>query len=441
MAGTRWFTGFLTLLLSVGAAQPAPADFGLQEGRPFEGTTLNFLICCETASQFAALAQRTAEEFTPLTGITVNWAGGPFGSFKDKLVVEASSATGNFDLAAWVDAWGPEIEAFLLPLDERLEEAGFDMNDFPAAYREAATLGTDTTYGIPLRGHAFMLFYREDVFAELGLEPPATWQALKEAAQVIEEDGRYEPIAMYYGINAGQNLFNWLSMLWGAGGDLLDDDLRPTFNDETGVAATEFYVSFLREGLTAPGAVAWNEQEANQEMVQGRAAMFTGWSWMYDRLKNPESAEPEVIEHLGFAPAPGWEGGTATSYGHIWPVGILSASRHQDAAWEYLKWLTHPETERAVVLDKSDPETNNIVAVRLSTLEDAEVNATTGGLQATMAEILQTARTQPLIPEWLEIQAVLEIAINEIAGGADVQRTLDDAAADVEDVLSAAGYY
>lgn len=433
----------LSALLSMGIAQERDAAFyGLEEGKPYDGTELNFLICCETAPQFASLANRSNEEFTDLTGISVTWAGGPFGNFKDKLIVEATSGSGNFDIAAWVDAYGPEIRPFLLPLNDLLEEANIDTTDFPGAYQAATMVGTtDTTYGMPLRGHPFILMYRQDVFDDLGLSAPTTWQEVKEVGDVIREKTDLTPISMYYGINAGQNLFNWESMLWSNGGDIFDEDMKPIFNNAAGVEATEFYASLLQDGYTSPGAVAFNEQEANQEIVQGRAAMFTGWWWMWSRLQNAESAAAEVVEGAAFAPAPGWAGGTTATYGHIWPVGILEQSRNQEAAWEYLKWLTHKQTGLDVVLDKSDPKYSTNVAVRSSVLSDPEVNALSGGLQQTAADILATSRTQPLIPEWLEVQSVLEIAINEIAGGADVQELLDDAAAEIEDIMSAAGYY
>jgi multiple sugar transport system substrate-binding protein len=431
----------LLLVLGSLAFAQNPADYGLQEGKPYDGVELNFLICCETAPQFASLTQRTAE-FTEMTGITVNWAGGPFGSFQEKLLVEATSGAGNFDLFAWVDSWGAGLEAFAVPLNDWLADNGIDMDAYPPAYREASTMGTgDTFYGLPLRGHPLMLFYREDVFSDLGLEVPQTWQDVMAAGEVIRDQTDLDPIAMYYGVNSGQNLFLWLSHLWGNGGEIFDDEMRPVFNSPEGIEATRAYVELLASEMTAPGAVAWNEQEANQEMVQGRAAMFVGWWWMYSRLTNPESAAPEVVENAAFAPAPGWQGGDTVSYGYIWPVGILNSSRNVEAAQEYLRWLTHPDIEREVVLDKSDPALSTNVAVRLPVLADEEVNAVSGGLQATAAEILAQSRTQPLIPEWLEVQSVLEIAINEIAGGADVERTLNRAAAEVESIMMLAGYY
>ena len=66
---------------------------------------------------------------------------------------------------------------------------------------------------------------------------------------------------------------------------------------------------------------------------------------------------------------------------------------------------------------------------------------TTNGLHKTMATMLQTARTEPLLAEWPEIQTTLEAAINEMAGGADVKTTLDKAQKDVDEIMKRAGYY
>ena len=76
------------------------------------------------------------------------------------------------------------------------------------------------------------------------------------------------------------------AQLWGAGTDIFDENWEPIFNNEIGVAATEQYISYVRDGYSPEASVAWNEQEANQELVQGRAAMFIGWWWMASRMTN-----------------------------------------------------------------------------------------------------------------------------------------------------------
>ena len=454
MYRNKWLTvGTLCLLVTMLFALPLaaqddidvldPATFGLDADRPYEGTELQFLVCCNTAPQFASLAAKTESEFTEMTGITVSWGDLPFGSFQEQLYLEATNPNTQYDVVAWVDAWGSNVQENLLPLGDFIAENNINLDDYSPAYQGAITMNSEdsTVYGLPLRGHPQMLMYRADVLEELGLEVPQTWQEVAEAAAIIEENTDLDGISMYYGINVDQNLFNWYSHLWGSGADIIDENFEPAFNTETGIAATEQYLSYLRDGNTAPSSIAFNEQEANEEMVQGRAAMFVGWWWMASRLTNSDNAE--VAENAAFAPAPGWEGGETTSYGYLWPVGVLEQSDSQEAALEYLRWLTHPTTERRVVLDDSDPALDTNVAVRLSVLADEEVNEVHDGLQGVASDILADARTLPLIPEYTEMIPILAESINELAvdENADVQEVLDFAAEDIRAILEDAGYY
>ena len=434
------------------AAEEEPMEelpYGLAPGKPYDGTELNFLICCATAPQFAALNARTAE-FTELTGITVNWSDAPFGEFQSKIIAEVTAGSSAFDLIAYVDAWGPSIENYLLPLEAYIERDGWDLENYPEAYLRAGKgYLNGVRYGLPLRGHPFMMFYREDIFADLGLEVPTTWAELEAAAETIKAAGLTDaegsevyPIAMYYGVGPGQNIFVWESLLWANGGDVFDENLEPIFNNAAGVEATQRYIDFLNKGYTSPGSVAFNEQEGNAEYNAGRAAMFTGWWWMYSRGTNCETNPAEVCENAGFAPVPGWEGKETASYGHIWQTGINKFSRHPDAAWEYIKYFLSEEVEKEIVLADEDPALDTNVAVRLSVLYDEEVNAAHNGLQAVGAAVLEDARSQILLPEWPEILSLLEVAINDMAAnGADVQATLDEAAEDVRAVMERAGYY
>jgi multiple sugar transport system substrate-binding protein len=421
------------------AAQPAgqavqlpqdPAAYGLKPDKP----------CCSSVGQFAALIKRTSSEFTPMTGIEVTWDNTPYGAFQEKLLTEASTGSGTYDVVAWVDSWGQGLKPYLLPLNDRIKQDNIDVSDYPKAYLDAASGDDGTIYGLPFRGHAQVLFYRKDVFSQLGLQPPQTWQDVAAAAKTIREKTQLNPIAMYYKVGAAQNLFIWLNMLWGSGGDIFDKDKHPIFNNDVGVKATQQYVDFVKNNLTNQSALTFDEGGATEEMTKGRAAMFVGWSWIRENFTNKEIAAPEVLNNIGVVPAPS-NGGAPVSYGYIWPVGILQSSKNQDAAWEYIKWLTSKAVEKAVVLDKSDPKTSNIVAVHLSNLNDPEINATTEGLHKVMGTMLQTARTEPLLPEWPEIQTRLETALNEAAGGADVKATLDKAQKDVDEIMKRAGYY
>ncbi len=434
---------FLALPFAAVSAQDHmdPATFGLDASKPYDGTHLDFLICCAAAPQFASAAVKGAEEFTAMTGISVSFGDVPFGSFQEQLYLEASNPNTEYDIVAYVDAWGTNIYDYLHPLNDFVMDAGIDWDDYGPAYQSASTGNSDTIYGLPFRGHPLLLHYRADVLEAVGADVPTTWQELSEVSQAIADSGMdIAPVSMYYGLNVDQNLFNWYSHLWGAGTDIFDENWEPIFNNEVGVAATEQYASYVRDGFSPAASVAWNEQEANQELIQGRAAMFVGWWWMASRMLDAEL--PEVSDNAAFAPAPGWAGGDIASYGYLWPVGILAQSDALEASLEYLKWLTHPLTERRIVLDETSGLNTN-VAVRLSILADEEVNEAHGGLQGIASEVLSTARTIPLIPQYTEIVPILAETINEIAidPNADIQTLLDIAADDVRFVMMSAGYY
>jgi len=418
-------------------------SFGLDPEKPYAGTELNFLICCNTAPQFASLADLSNKEFTKLTGISVKWGNVPFESYQQKIVAEATTGDGTYDLVSWIDSWGPAIRGSLLPLDDKIQEDNIDMGDFPDAYREAIELGSEEgqVYGMPLRGHPLMFFYRQDVYDDLGLERPETLQEFVEQGDKINQAGEMDPTAMYYGRSGGQNMWLYLSHLWSNGGDIFDEEYRPIFNSPEGVEAMELYVDYLQEyDMTPKASVAWNEQEGNQAFNRGDAATFMGWWWMYGLMTSGESA-PEVQENAQFAPMPSWEGKDAVSYAMIWPAGILQSSQNQDAAWEYLKWMTSKEVEKKVAMRDDKPEYANNVVVRESNLRDPEINEKWDGIQEVGADVLEDARTTPMIPEWLEVQDILSRSVNQIAGGADAQKTLDEAANEVEALMEREGYY
>lgn len=48
-----------------------------------------------------------------------------------------------------------------------------------------------------------------------------------------------------------------------------------------------------------------------------------------------------------------------------------------------------------------------------------------------MASILTHSRSEPLVPQWLKVQSIIEITLNKMANGAPVKSTLVQAQSDV----------
>ena len=439
--------GALTLGIvapSLGSAQGS-VPYGLKSGKPYNGTKLKFLICCLGAGQFAQLSKLTGEggEFQQLTGISVQWENTPYGAFQQKQLVEATTGGTTYDATAWVDAWGEAIKPYLSPLNARIKADKINMREYPSAYLQAASDSSGNVIGIPLRGHPLVMFYRKDIFTNLRLPVPRTWQQVESTAALIQKrmPGTVGLSAMY-GVNAGQNLFNWVSMLWGNGGDILDKGNHPVFNSDRGVQATQLYIDLLRKDkVVPPASTTFGETESSNQILQGKAAMWVGWWWYWAQFSDPKAVGPGVLNNIGFAPAPGWQGGTAQNYALVWPIGIFKTSKNQDAAWEFIKYVTNNEVQKRVASNRTDPKVADNTIVTFTGMNDPQVNAANGGIPKVGAQALRKARTLPQVRSWAEIQSVLEVGINKMANGAEVKATLDGMAKDVDAIQKRAGYY
>lgn len=428
-----------SLFISVTSHAAGNLPYGLKSGMPYKGTKLTFLV--HNAAQSQASAKRVSE-FTDLTGIEVEFLMVPYPSLREKITADGVAGTGDIDLYCFLDGWGPSMTAFLSPLNDYLKADNIDLGEIlPPAYIKGGTY-EGTTYGIPVRGHPQLLLYRKDLFQQAGVTPPKTWKELIEISKKIKSETGKDGIAMYYGKgNSGQNLFVWYSFLKSGGGSIFDDKMMPAFNNPTGVEATQYYVDLLlKHKVAAPGSVAFKEYEASQAVAQDNAAMVIVWWWHYGVLTNPEKAKEVVAQNMGFAPVPEWEGKGKATLALSMPIGIASSSQKKDAAWEFLKWITNPDLEKANYLDKSDPKTKTIVVVQKKNLIDPEINAVSNGMHAAAAESLSVSDTLPMIPEWPEVADAIETAISNIAGGADTKEALDKAAKEVKSIMKRSGY-
>jgi multiple sugar transport system substrate-binding protein len=220
-------------------------------------------------------------------------------------------------------------------------------------------------------------------------------------------------------------------MLWSNGGTLLDSSNQPQFASPAGIQATQLYIDLLRKyHFTKPAALINDEgPPARSSRRAGgdvdRVVMVRGTLHQSERLGASGGEEHEL------RPAPGWQGKGRAAYSFTFEASVLQSSKHQAAAFEYLKWLTSAPVERKILLDKADPKTATVVGEHLSNLRDPQVNAVNHEVQQEMASILTHSRSEPLVPQWLKVQSIIEIALNKMANGAPVKSTLVQAQSDV----------
>ena len=410
------------------------AQYNLLPGKPFEGTKLNILSV--VTPQFDGLMLRD-DEFTELTGIETEWTFIPFGSLQEKINAEGIAANGTFDVVNYLDSWGPPNAHWLKRIDELMARDGISMDRYPAALARSAQYQGETL-GFPLRAHPQLMFYRKDLIAE----PPTSWEEIIEVGKALKESNPdIAPLALYYNNDGNrQNLFIWINFLWAAGADIFNEDGSAAWASEAGIQATKDYVELHTvHGVTNPNSVAFNEQDARQSFMQGNSAMMPVWWVAYSGFYNPDSSSL-TKDQVGFTGMPSYKGTTKT-YAISMPFSISEYSANQDAAWEFLKWLSNPEMDKAnaIVREVSGKSIVNNVVTHISSLQDPDVNAANDGIQNAAWASLEQSDIMPQIAEWPEIGDILSAAIAEAASGGDVEALMTEAAERADKVLRRAG--
>ena len=422
------------LLLAPFSATAQDTPYNLLSGKPFEGTKLNILSV--VTPQFDGLMLRDGE-FTELTGIETEWTFIPFGSLQEKINAEGIAANGTFDVVNYLDSWGPPNAHWLMRIDELMARDGISMDRYPAAFARSAQFEGETL-GFPLRAHPQLMFYRKDLIPE----PPASWEEVIEIGKKLKRTNPdVAPLALYYNNDGNrQNLFIWINFLWAAGADIFNDDWTPAWTSEAALKATEDYIALhTTHGVTNPNSLAFVEQDARQSFMQGKSAMIPVWWWAYSGFYNPETSTL-TKDQVAFAGMPSYKGVTKT-YAISMPFSISEYSGNKGAAWEFLKWLSNPEMDKAnaTVREVAGKSIVNNVVTHISSLRDPDVNAANDGIQAAAWESLKESDIMPQIPEWPEVGDILSAAIAEAAAGGDTRQLMMDAAEQATRVLKRAG--
>lgn len=405
----------------------------------YEGTEITvFGWSCEaTAVQFYELIP----EFERLTGMKVNIGMRiPVGRYIEKVTLETAAHTGSFDVCMIGDGilakfvkndWIVRLDPYLN--NPRIADPNYNVKDFVKSHSPFMYFyGDDRVYWLPWRAIARGLFYRTDLFTEAGIAPPTTWQEELNAAQKFTKPPLYG-IALH-GKQAVGTSCVFDEQLWSNGGDFFDKDMKPIFNSKEGIEGLTHYCELMK--YAPPGKFSFDMNEVITAFAQGTVAMMRNWIGSATTLMNPEASKVVGKWNVALLPAPR-SGLVSHGRGGGWGWIINADSKHPQAAYKLIEWLSSSENEkRAIMLG------GEAVPTRLSVFEDPEILEKNFYLSV-YGQAADLAKAVPKIPEYSpEILTVIVVAITEASTGKkSPKEALDDAAVKVEKILREAGYY
>lgn len=205
-------------------------------------------------------------------------------------------------------------------------------DDFQAGPLEMVTDPATNLYSaIPFDGWIQALWYRADVFAELGLEAPVSWDTINTACDTLPGTGDII-YALTLATDPGQNyphqVFEQVAISNNAWP--FDEDGNVTMNTPEMIEALRFYTELQRCAM--PGPQYWRGARESYELGQS-GMMFYSTYIMDDLVEgsgmdgggNIEIAVENLPANSGFAPLMEGPNGQAT-YGQLVTLGILKGA-------------------------------------------------------------------------------------------------------------------
>ena len=229
-------------------------------------------------------------------------------------------------------------------MDEEVEGGGTWRESFlDGAIQETELDGT--IYGVVTDTSVVALFYNIQIFDDLGIEPPSTWDELLEVSGTLIDEG-IDPIAVtgmyepYMGM--------WLDYLFQreVGYETARDAaFSGDYADPGYLSAAERFQELRDQGAFLDGFQGTDFTAVQMEFFQGNAAMILMGTWLTAEMQD---SIPEGFQ-LGVVPFPQLEeGGEDTSFTSASNIMVVNKeSQNIDAAIAYMRELTSVETQTA----------------------------------------------------------------------------------------------
>ncbi|MEO1288921.1 MAG: extracellular solute-binding protein, partial [Chloroflexota bacterium] len=191
----------------------------------------------------------------------------------------------------------------LLPLNDLIEEYGeqYNLDDIPQAAWDAATIDGQI-YGIPMVGNTLHFIYREDIFDELGIEVPETYDEVISACETIGLDNRDFDAPFTINLSAGWAWeIEFFQFLRAFGGDFLNEDLTPAFNGEAGVQAVELILDVANACM---GDFGYSFNLNDQEVAMQLGTLPATNMWASRAANMSDEERTDLGDVIAYAPAP-----------------------------------------------------------------------------------------------------------------------------------------
>lgn len=348
----------------------------------------------------------------------------------DQLRTQLQAGGENLDIILGDVIWTAQLaeNGWISDLSNRFTE---DMRgDYLSGSVEAITY-KGKTFGMPWFTDTGLLYYRKDLLEKSGFDgPPKTWNELKQMTEKVMQDSEVKFGYVFQGANYEGGVCNGLEFIWTHGGEALDpqDPNKVLIGSPKAVAGLETYRSMVASGVAPKAVTTYKEDESAGAFVNGDAVFMRNWPYVYAILSDPAESNVKP-EQVGVSELPSADGKPGNGTVGDQPLYISAASKNQDAAWEFITFLTASEQQKFRAVEGS------YLPTLIDLYDDAEVQEKVPVVPLAK-EALRNTRPRPVSPYYSDMSLVMGKQFNAaLTGDVTPQEAARTLQRDLEDFI------
>ncbi|MGN7190230.1 MULTISPECIES: sugar ABC transporter substrate-binding protein [unclassified Curtobacterium] len=289
-----------------------------------------------------------------------------------------------------------------------LADYGLDADDDVPGVKGANTY-KGKLYGLQPVTNSIALYYNKKMLADAGIQPPKTWDELKEAAKKLTSGSTYG-FAMS-NINTYEGTWQFLPFFWSNGGDEKD------IATPEATQALQLVEDLQNDGSMSKSSINWAQADVNNQFIAGKAAMMINGPWQLPALKKAKDLEFDSV------PIPTRTGSetVAPLGGEAFTVPQTGDKAKMQLAGKFVGCLNSDKMQKVFAGTTGNVPTN--IEVGTAWAKDHQD-------VASFVTTVQTARarTGELGPDWPKAATKIYTAVQlALTGKADPEQALEQA--------------
>ncbi len=379
-----------------------------------------------------------APMYTTKTGVKINIVEAPYSDLYTKLVNAFKANDATYDLVMMDDPWMPkfgtdgslsDLGALGIAKDQDIAQVVWDVGTWPpprGAVPPSEKSKPQQLLGVTIVGNVEMFMYRSDLTATA----PASYDDVLKNAKAQAKSN----VAGYIIRGKATNpvVADFLPILWSFGGDVFDQNWNVVFDNDRSLAAVKFLIQDLKAVAQADPA---STDAGDRDLIMAKGQGYQSSVWpgeINTAVLDPNASQ--VVGKVAFIPIPKGPSGQGVGMMGNWLLAVPKASKNQQAAADFIKWMLQADTQKTYAQ-------NNGIPSRTSVLNDADLNKANPYFKVLAQALQAPPNWRPRTDQWNAVETILGTHLNAaLAGQESPQDVVTKASAEIRTLMKNAGY-